>query len=178
MGRGKHCSNELREIIKKLREEGKSYQKIADQLGCSKKKVENAVKYEPKPEKRGKKPKISEKMERTLLRHVRKDPFVTSTALKREYNLDVDTSTIRKLLIKNNLKAKSPRKVPLLLKIHVQNRLSFAKEHVNWPITKWRNILWSDESKVNLFNSDRTNLPVRRPPNTEHATSMGVSARQ
>lgn len=31
------------------------------------------------------------------------------------------------------------------------------KSHLpqTWPIEKWRNISWTDESKVNLFGSDR-----------------------
>ena len=29
--------------------------------------------------------------------------------------------------------------------------MKFAKERVNWRTEKWRNILWTDESKVVLF---------------------------
>lgn len=129
--------------------------------------VENAVKYKPKPEKREMKSKISEQTKRKILRHVKKDPFVTSSALKKEYDLNVDTSTIRRMLIQNDLKAKSARKVPFLSKRNIGKRLEFARKHVNWPANKWRNILWSDETKVNLFNSDRVVPVVRRPPNTE-----------
>lgn len=59
MGRGKHCTDERREAIKKIRNEGKSYSEIAKIFKCSKKMVENAVKYKPKPEKGGMKSKIS-----------------------------------------------------------------------------------------------------------------------
>ena len=33
-------------------------------------------------------------------------------------------------------------------------RLKFAREHVDKPDLFWRNILWSDESKFNIFGSD------------------------
>lgn len=167
MGRGKHCSAEGRKLIKKLHQEGQSQRKIAEIIGCSKKMVENAIKYEEKQETRGRKTKISETLKRKILRHVKRDPFVTSSALKKQYQLDIDTSTIRLMLLKNDLRARSARKVPFLSKRNIKQRLQFAKEHINWPVSKWRNILWSDETKVNLFNSDRSSLQVRRPKNKE-----------
>ena len=47
----------------------------------------------------------------------------------------------------------------------VQARLQLAQEHYDWAgenVNKWRNVLWSDESKVNLVGSDGKRW-VRRP---------------
>lgn len=81
-------------------------------------------------------------MKRKMVRHVKKDPFSASSVIKQEYNLDISTPTIRSVLLRNNLKAKSSRQVPFLSKQHMKRRLKFAKLHINWPMHKWRNILW------------------------------------
>lgn len=47
-------------------------------------------------------------------------------------------------------------------------RIAFAREHLNWTPTEWSKILWSDETKVNLFASDGRQY-VRRMPNEEYA---------
>lgn len=47
------------------------------------------------------------------------------------------------------------RTLPILPKRIVQQRLKFAKDHVLRSKEKWRIVLWSDETKVNLFKSDR-----------------------
>ena len=48
MGRGKHCSEEKRKIIKKMLEEGKTFAEISRLLGCSNKMISNAKKFVPK----------------------------------------------------------------------------------------------------------------------------------
>lgn len=166
MGRGIHCNAQLRSQIKELHMNGLSYRKIAETLKCSKRKVENAVKYESKPECRGRKPKISPTTERSIIRFVKKNPFASSNEVKYEFSLDVDSSTIRKRLIKNKLHASRPRKVPYLSTKNIKKRLIFAQKHVTWSVEKWRNILWSDETKCNLFNSDCGLQYVRRPKNS------------
>ena len=48
-------------------------------------------------------------------------------------------------------------------------RLAFAKAHQNWTVDQWKNILFSDESKFNLFGSDGKKR-VWRPKNTRYNT--------
>ena len=49
----------------------------------------------------------------------------------------------------------------------MKNRLQFAKKFINEPDTVWRNILWSDETKVVQFGADRSKSYVRRFRKTE-----------
>jgi hypothetical protein len=47
-----------------------------------------------------------------------------------------------------------------------QKRLEFAKTYLNKPMEFWQNIIFSDESKINVFWSDGKKFVWRRP-NTE-----------
>lgn len=119
------------------------------------------------PETRGRKRKTTARQDRDIIKYAKRAPFMTSTQIVQDLNLAVSTSLVRRKLIQANLKARSPRKVPLLNKTQVKKRISFAKGHKNWPASKWRNVLWTDESKVVLFGSSGTKNYVRRPPLTE-----------
>lgn len=167
MGRSRHCSEEQRTLIKKLIREGKTYKEVQKMIGCSAKMISNALKWRAKPERRGRKWKTTIKMDRRITRMAKAQPMITSRMIKDSLELPVSTVTVRRRLCEANLFSRIPRKVPLLKKRHVQKRLQFAKEHINWPKEKWRNILWTDESKIVLFGSKGHRQFVRRPPNSE-----------
>lgn len=166
MGRSIHCSREERALIKKLISEGKSYRKVQEIMGCSAKMISNALKWNPRPEKRGRKRKTTRRMDRKIVRMIKAQPMTSSTDLQAHLKVPVSASTIRRRLCEAKLPARSPRKVPLLQKRHVVKRLQFAKEHVKWPKEKWRNVLWTDESKIVLYGSKGRRQYVRRPPNS------------
>lgn len=166
MGRAKHCSSEKRAIILDLLNKRKSYKFIQETLSCSAKMIANAKKWRKVKENRGGKKRTTPREDREIINCAKKSPFISSTAIKKELDLSISTSTIRRRLIQQKLYARRPRKVPLLNKRQIQRRLSFAHEHVQWGEKKWRNILWSDESKIVLFNSGAYQQHVRRPPSS------------
>jgi len=62
------------------------------------------------------------------------------------------------LAVENNLFSRKACKKPLSKK-NRKARLEFAIEHINWTVTDRSKILWSDESKFNLFGNDsRSNV--------------------
>lgn len=61
MGRGAHCSDEIRFLVKKYRGESKSIRKIADLIASFKSMVSNAVNYRKTPEIRGRTKKNTER---------------------------------------------------------------------------------------------------------------------
>ena len=58
-------------------------------------------------------------------------------------------------------------KVPLLKKAHVQAYLKFAKGHLDDPEEAWEKVMWSDETKIQLFGIDLTHR-VWRKRNAEY----------
>ncbi|KAK9409483.1 receptor-type tyrosine-protein phosphatase zeta-like [Crotalus adamanteus] len=61
------------------------------------------------------------------------------------------------------LKSCSTWKVPLLKKLHVQ--AYHANEHLNDSEENWVKVLWSDETKINLFGLNSTCCVRRRRKN-------------
>ena len=114
--------------------------------------------------------KTSARDDARMTRLCKADPFKSARAIRDELQLSVSDRTVQRRLFENNLVGRNPRKVPLLRRCHVQARLQFAREQYDWAgenLNKWRNVLWSDESKVNLVGSDRKRF-VRRPKNTAY----------
>lgn len=174
MGRGKHTNPEKRELICKLRQMGKTYLVIQETLGCGASTIANALKYTEKPETRGRKRNTSKADDRLIVRYSKNNPAASSKVILDKVQLPVSDVTIHRRLLENKLFARSPRKVPLLTKKHLQARIKFAKSHADWPATKWRNILWTDESKIVLFGGTGSRQYVRRPPNTEYLPQYTV----
>ncbi|XP_065675106.1 uncharacterized protein LOC136091442 isoform X2 [Hydra vulgaris] len=168
MGRAKHCGAEKRQLIIKLKQEGKTYKFIQETLSCSLMTIRNALKWKNVGETRGRKQKTTEHEDRLIKRAAVADPFLTSRHIKEDLNLGVSSRTVRRRLVQSKLVAISPRKVPFLKKRHVVARLHFAQTHADCPVSKWHNILWSDESKIVLFGSSGRRIYVRRPPNSAY----------
>lgn len=130
--------------------------------------IRNAKYFTPSNETRGRPRVMSWKLVSRVVRYTKHNPFSSSTKVRDELSVNASVQTIRRRLLENNLAARSPRKVPLLTKKHVSKRIKFAQEHIDWPAQKWRNILWSDESKIVLYGGKGSRQYVRRPPNTEY----------
>ena len=63
----------------------------------------------------------------------------------------VSISTVKRILYWNNLKGRLARKKPLLQNRHKKASLWFATAHGDKDRTFWRNVLRSNETKVELF---------------------------
>ncbi len=67
----------------------------------------------------------------------------------------VTKATISNTLRRQGLKSCSARCVPLLKPVHVQAHLKFAREYLDDPEEDWENVIWSDETKIELFGKTR-----------------------
>ena len=82
----------------------------------------------------------------------------------------VTKKTIGNTLRRNfdaGLKSCCAREVPLLKEAHVQSRLKFANEHLNDSKEDLENVMWSDETKIELFGINSTRR-VWRGTNAEY----------
>ena len=65
-----------------------------------------------------------------------------------EMGVSVHGSTISRSLHKAGLYEQGARKKPLLKKTYLKAHMEFVKNHLNDTAGMWRNVLWSDETKI------------------------------
>lgn len=102
--------------------------------------------------------------DRMIIRKIKHDPFISSSKLQNELNLEISCRTIRRRAVEGGFKSFRAAKKPFISERNRRARLEFAQEKINWTVGKWKTVLFSDESKFNLKGSDGMKT-VRRPPN-------------
>ncbi|KAG1000652.1 hypothetical protein G6F27_013615 [Rhizopus arrhizus] len=68
-----------------------------------------------------------------------------------------------KVMKSMNFHAKIKVKKPLLTKVQKARRLAWAEEHKNWTSDDWRRMVFSEETKVNVYGSDGCKYFWSRP---------------
>ncbi len=117
--------------------------------------------------------KISPRGVSMIMRTVRNQPRTTREDLVNNLKAAgtiVIKKTIGNTLRREGLKSCTARKVPLLKKAHVQARLKFANEHLNDTEENWVKVLWSDETKIEVFGINSTPCVWRRRIKTSKNT--------
>lgn len=94
-------------------------------------------------------------------------PDITAEVNKTFKN-PISESTVRRRLKEKGIYGRVAVKKPLLRPANVKKRFQWAKEHKKWTIDQWRKVLWSDESKFEIFGSKRK-IYVRRRKNEKYA---------
>ncbi|GES85657.1 IS630 family transposase [Rhizophagus clarus] len=69
-------------------------------------------------------------------------------------NIEVSADTVCRILTRNGLVSRVKHKKPLLFKKYQIKWLNFAKRFKNWTISNWSKVVWSDESKFQIFGLD------------------------
>lgn len=169
----RQISYESRVKIITLKEEGYSIRQISKKLKLS---VSGVVKivhryrdtgsYNDRP-RSGAPRKTSKREDKFLTVTSKRDRFKTVRDLTAELNTSRETSvsesTVRRRLAAKNLKGYIAAKKPLLRVINKKKRLHWAKTHKHWTVEDWEKVLFTDESKFEIFGSKRRQF-VRRLP--------------
>ncbi len=160
MAKTKELSKDTRNKIVDLHQVGKTESAIGKQLGVKKSTVGAIIrkwktyKTTDNLPRSGAPRKISPRGVKMITRTVSKNPRTTRGDLVNDLQrarTKVTKATISNTLRRQGLKSCSARRVPLLKPVHVQARLKFAREHLDDPEEDWENVIWSDETKIELF---------------------------
>ena len=160
------CGNELevkRERIIGAFLSGVKQTDISTQLGIPTSTVNDTIKRYKEtgsaiPKKRPGRPKMLTQCDtRVLQRIIRTDRFSPIGDITNKLNSRLETTlhhnTVRKYLHNEDISSYTARKKPRLTEKHKKNRLKWCKEKKNWN-DEWKRIVWSDESRFALFESD------------------------
>ena len=83
--------------------------------------------------------------------------------VKEMFDKKISGRIIQRTLNRVKLKSCSVVCKPLISKKNLTQRMKFARYHINKDQKFWDNILWSDESKFNVFQADGRKRVCRLP---------------
>ena len=159
VGAKQHCL-ELRKKLCLEFEAGSSYGALSSKYDIPRSTVSSIVKKYKETgifanlPKSGRKPILSPVDVRNVIRTMTKDPTKTKTDLLEQIERvgkKVSKTTLKRVLNRHGLYARRPRKTPLHKKRHLEARLAFAKNHLEQDDAFWDQVLWTDETKIELF---------------------------
>uniref|UniRef100_A0A8C7GHX2 Transposase n=1 Tax=Oncorhynchus kisutch TaxID=8019 RepID=A0A8C7GHX2_ONCKI len=172
--KNKEHTRQVRDTVVKKFKAGFGYKKISQALNIPRSTVQAIIlKWKettanlPRP---GRPSKLSAHTRRRLIRDAAKRPMITLDELQRstaEVGDSVHRTTISRILHKSGLYGRVARRKPFLKDIHKKCCLEFATSHLGDTPNMWKKVLWSDETKIELFGNNAKRY-VWRKSNTAH----------
>ena len=74
--------------------------------------------------------------------------------LLRNLNVNINADTVRRALRDNGLGALPKVKKPEISDVNARERLRWCKNRIDWTLEDWKRVIFTDEAKINRFNSD------------------------
>ncbi|CAK9827487.1 Transposable element Tc1 transposase [Anthophora retusa] len=174
MARGKELTIEKRSSILTLKKEGYSSRQIAAKVNVS----QSVVLYTLKnfmgkgtcssKQRTGRPRKTTEGEDRYIHTLSKRNRRMTAPEITHELNRSredpIGVTTVKRRLLEGALRGCVAIKKPFLKPQNKTKQLWWANEHANWTISDWERVLWTDESKFEVFGNKRR-VSVRRKPN-------------
>lgn len=169
MAARKEINIEIRKLIVKDRENGLSLREIGKKYNVSKTCVDKICKKFGKTQQlgnlpgRGRKRATTRREDSLIVREIQRKPGTSSREIKEQLNLNVSTKTIRRRLHEKNFTSRVSIRKPMISPKNKKKRLDFAKKYVDKPISFWKTVIWSDESKFELAGPKKRRKIWRKP---------------
>jgi len=160
----KEYSVDLRKRVIKLREDGLSMGKISETLDIPKSSIQKMISKfkklgsEVNVPGRGRKRITTKHDDRFIKRTVKMDRRKSAVSLA--YELEdvlgkiISPQTIRNRMHEDGMYGRIARKKPFINERNRIKRVKWAKKYQDVGNSFWERVIWSDESKFNLFGSD------------------------
>lgn len=158
---GKQISLDVRNLVIRDREKGISFRKIAEKYSISVGAVQHIwKKYETRGIVRnlsgqGRHRATSNRDDIRIVRMAKQNPKYSSRHIVESMDLNVSRRTVRRRLNESGLKSCLASKRPFINKRNQRKRLEFAKKYAGMTVDFWKRVLWTDESKFELFGQKR-----------------------
>ncbi len=156
---GKELSEDLKKIFVALNKDNVGYKKIAKTLKLSCRTVAKTVlrlnrmvSTQNRPP-HGRPNKLSAHAQRHIQRLCLGNRLMSAASIAAEVE-GVGGQTIHHTLHQIGLHGCRLRRKPLLKTMHKKACNQFAKNKLTKEMDYWNHVLWSDETKINLFDSD------------------------
>ena len=109
--------------------------------------------------------KIGDRLKRRIKEHLDQDPFLTPHGLQRQIPelKTISKETIRRCIADEiGIPSRKAAVKPHLTSSQRIRRLDWAQRRRKWTQRRWRKILWSDETHIEMWRGFRHGLRVRR----------------
>ena len=168
----KELSESLKTAIIVLKEKNYSMRQISKDLSISKSTISkfwryflsnNTIHYK----KRAGRPKVlDDKIMKKVIKNVELNREKSSNEiakdLKDDYGISISSSTIRRRLLKEGLNSRKIINKPKLTKKQKDKRLEWAKKYKDFNFDDWSRVLFSDETKLELYGGNKQGRIRRR----------------
>lgn len=169
----KEHSDDLRALVIKHHQNGDSQRAIAAKVLLPRETVRYIIRKYKQTKcignlfGRGRKRKTTMTTDRLIVRKIKANRRISAHAVKieieKELGITLHANTIRNRAHEVGLFGRVARKKPFVNKANRAKRLKYAKEMLDKPLGFWETVIWSDESKFNLFGSDGKIIVWRMP---------------
>lgn len=140
----------LSEISRIVNRPRTTIQSVVDRYGARKSLQNNSRSGRPR--------KINQRVGRSIIRMIKENPRISAVKiveyLKNNLSIELSTSTVRSFLRCQGFHGRVARKKYFVSETNRKKRLQFAKDNINASPDFWNRVIFTDESKFNIFGSD------------------------